>query len=66
MGLRTFRIYTLIGAILTKSGLTKGEAVLQISIEKVVRPRALQSGIGPVFSFTKPYDFADIPTIMKS
>lgn len=48
-GLPTFRVYTLISAILTKSGLTNGEAVLKISIEKVAGPRALQSGTGPVF-----------------
>lgn len=47
--LRTFRVFTLIGAILTKSGLTNGETVLKISIEKVAGPRALQSGTGPVF-----------------
>lgn len=49
VGLRTFRVFTLIGAILTKSGLTNGETVLKISIEKVAGPRALQSGTGPVF-----------------
>lgn len=53
--LRTFRVYTLISAILTKSGLTNGETVLKISIEKVARPRALQSGTGLVFfSLKKP------------
>ena len=49
VGLRTFRVYTLISAILTRSGLTNGETVLKISIEKVSGPRALQSGTGPVF-----------------
>lgn len=68
MGLRTFRIYTLISSILTKSGgLTNGETVLKISIEKVARPRALQSGTRPVFfSLQKPYNFAYIPTLIKS
>ena len=67
MGLRTFRVYTLISAILTKSGLTNGETVLKISIEKVARPRALQSGTGLVFfSLKKPYNFAYIPTLIKS
>ena len=67
VGLRTFRVYTLISAILTKSGLTNGETVLKISIEKVARPRALQSGTGLVFfSLKKPYNFAYIPTIIKS
>lgn len=48
VGLPTFRVYTLISAILTKSGL--------ISIEKVAGPRALQSGTGPVFfSLQEPY-----------
>ena len=49
VALRTFRVYTLISAILTKSGLTNVETVLRISIEKVARPRALQSGTGLVF-----------------
>ena len=49
VALRTFRVYTLISAILTKSGLANGETVLKISIEKVVGPRALQSGTGQVF-----------------
>ena len=67
VGLRTFRVFTLISAILTKSGLTKGETVLKISIEKVARPRALQSGTGPVFfSLQEPYNFAYIPTTIKS
>ena len=67
VGLRTFRVYTLISAILTKSGLTNGETVLKISIEKVARPRALQSGTGLVFfSLKKPYNFAYIPTLIKS
>ena len=67
VGLRTFRVYTLISAILTKSGLTNGETVLKISIEKVARPRALQSGTELVFfSLKKPYNFAYIPTLIKS
>ena len=44
VGLRTFRVYTLISAILTKSGLTNGETV----------------------SLKKPYNFAYIPTLIKS
>lgn len=67
VGLRTFRVYTLISAILTKRGLTNGETVLKISIEKVARPRALQSGTGPVFFYLKkPCKFAYIPTLIKS
>ena len=67
VGLRIFRVYTLISAFLSKSGLTNGETVLKISIEKVAGPRALQSGTGPVFlSLQEPYNFAYIPTLIKS
>lgn len=67
VGLRIFRVYTLISAFLTKSGLTNGETVLKMSIEKAAGPRALQSGTRPTFfSIQKPYNFAYIPTTIKS